>query len=233
MTHGHGHGHGHGPGQGSGEGPGEIDPETHFTAEFWDARYAAHDAVWSGRPNVTLVELAGGLAAGDALDVGCGEGADAVWLAGRGWRVTGVDVSTVALDRAAAAAKEAGVAGRVTVRQVDIFTFEPEPASYDLVTSHFMHLPAEPRVIVTGRLAAAVRPGGSLLVVGHHVSDLETTVGRPNVPDLFFSAEDVAATLDPAAWEIVVAAAPSRDVIDPEGDTVTIKDAVLHAVRRA
>jgi SAM-dependent methyltransferase len=204
-----------------------------FTAEFWDARYAAKEAIWSGRPNPRLVEQAGDLAPGDALDVGCGEGADAVWLASRGWRVTGIDVSRVALSRAAAAAAgDPDVAARITWRQADILTFEPEPAAYDLVSSQFMHLPSAPLAAVLGRLATAVRPGGSLLVVGHHPSDLLTTIGRPHLPDLMFTAEDLATGLDPAAWDVVVAAAPERPAVDPDGNPVTVRDAVLRAVRR-
>ena len=82
------------------------------------------------------------------------------------------------------------------------------------------------------RLAAAVRPGGTLLIVGHHPSDLETTVGRPNIPDLFFTAEEVAAALQPDDWQVIVAAAPERQLLDPDGQPVTIRDAVMHAVRR-
>ena len=77
----------------------------------------------------------------------------------------------------------------------------------------------------------AVRPGGTLLVVGHHPSDLDTTMGRPNLPDLMFTAEQIAAFLDPAEWEIS-ATAPERQAVDPEGRTITIRDAVLRAVRR-
>ena len=223
MTHG-GHGaHGAHP---------DLPVEELFSAEFWDARYAERDAIWSGRPNGHLVAVASGLRPGDALDLGCGEGADAVWLARQGWTVTGVDISTVALGRAAEAAATSGVAGRVTLRQVDMLTFEPEPASFDLVSSQFIHLPLELRSTLNARLAAAVRPGGSLLVVGHHASDLQTTIGRPDIPELFFDAGEIAAALDPDAWDVVTAAAPERETLDPNGDPVTIRDAVLHAVRR-
>jgi SAM-dependent methyltransferase len=204
-----------------------------FTAEFWDARYASKDAVWSGDPNRRLVERAAGLTPGTALDVGCGEGGDAIWLAARGWRVTGVDVSRVALSRAAAlAAADPHVAERITWRQADVFAFEPEPASFDLVSSHFMQLPAADRPAFHARLAAAVRPGGSLLVVGHDHADLDTTMGRPHLPDLMFSADEVAGRLDTDGWEILVAAALERPAADPDGNPVTIRDAVVHAVRR-
>ncbi|WP_257226114.1 type 12 methyltransferase [Rhodococcus opacus] len=92
-----------------------------------------------------------------------------------------------------------------------------------------MPLPGPAREALHRRLAGAVRPGGRLLVVGHHPSDLETSVGRPNVPDMLFTPEQVAAVLDAAEWEILVSAAPSREARDPEGRPVT----VLHAVRRA
>jgi SAM-dependent methyltransferase len=222
MTHAHGT-HGAHP---------DLPVEELFTAEFWDARYAERDAIWSGRPNGHLVAVASDLRRGVALDLGCGEGADAVWLARQGWTVTGVDISTVALGRAAEAAVTSGVADRITLRQVDMLTFEPEPASFDLVSSQFIHLPLELRSTLNARLAAAVRPGGSLLVVGHHASDLRTTIGRPNLPELFFDAEEIAAALDPDAWDVVTAAAPERETLDPNGDPVTIRDAVLHAVRR-
>lgn len=172
---------------------------------------------------------------GNALDVGSGEGADAIWLAARGWNVTGVDVSTVALERAAerAAAAGADIADRTTWEQADILSWEPPARRFDLVSAHFMHLPGPAREALHRRLAGAVRPGGRLLVVGHHPSDLETSVGRPNVPDMLFTPEQVAAVLDAAEWEILVSAAPSREARDPEGRPVTIHDTVLHAVRRA
>jgi SAM-dependent methyltransferase len=207
-----------------------------FTAGFWDERYGSKPAVWSGRPNQRLVERAADLAPGTALDVGCGEGADAIWLAARGWRVTGVDVSRVALSRAAALAQQVTadpeVAGRITWRQADVFELEPEPAAYDLVSSQFMQLPSDFRPVFHARLAAAVRPGGSLLVVGHDLSDLDTSMGRPHLPDLMFTAAEVAADLDPDAWEVLVAAALDRPAVDPDGNPVTIRDAVVHAVRR-
>ncbi|QQZ13688.1 MULTISPECIES: hypothetical protein [Rhodococcus] len=96
-----------------------------------------------------------------------------------------------------------------------------------------MPLPGPAREALHRRLAGAVRPGGRLLVVGHHPSDLETSVGRPNVPDMLFTPEQVAAVLDAAEWEILVSAAPSREARDPEGRPVTVHDTVLHAVRRA
>lgn len=171
---------------------------------------------------------------GTALDVGSGEGADAIWLAVRGWRVTCIDVSTVALERAAERAADAGqeVADRITWQPADVLSWDPAPLRFDLVSAQFMHLPPLAREALHRRLAAAVRPGGSLLIVAHHPSDLETSMRRPHPSDLFFTAEQIAATLDPDAWQIVVAAAPERQMLDPEGRPVTIHDTVLHARRR-
>ncbi|QZS53511.1 class I SAM-dependent methyltransferase [Rhodococcus opacus] len=206
-----------------------------FSQEFWDERYRSTTAVWSGNPNPHLVEQVADVTPGSALDVGSGEGADAIWLAARGWNVTGVDVSTVALERAAerAAAASADIADRTTWEQADILSWEPQARRFDLVSAHFMHLPGPAREALHRRMAGAVRPGGRLLVVGHHPSDLETSGGRPNVPDMLFTPEQVAAVLDAAEWEILVSAAPSREARDPEGRPVTVHDTVLHAVRRA
>jgi SAM-dependent methyltransferase len=210
-----------------------IDPDALMTQEFWDQRYSSADRLWSGNPNQRLVEQVWGLRPRTALDLGCGEGADAIWLAARGWQVTGLDVSTVALERAAVQAAQAGpeIADRLTWQQADMLTWEPAPRQFDLVSAQFIHLPEEARRALHRRLAAAVRAGGSLLIVGHHWLDLETTIGRPNLPGFFFTAEEVAATLEPDDWRIVAAAAQARPAVDPEGRSVTLHDAVLHAVR--
>jgi 2-polyprenyl-3-methyl-5-hydroxy-6-metoxy-1,4-benzoquinol methylase len=205
-----------------------------FSQDFWDERYRSAHRIWSGNPNAHLVAIASELTPGSALDVGSGEGADAIWLARKGWAVLAADISMVALDRAASHAAEAGrdIAGRITWQQADVLTWEPPQQRFDLVSAQFMQLPAAERASLHRRLAAAVRPGGSLLIVGHHPSDLETSIGRPHHPGLMFSAEQVAATLDQDVWRIAVAAAPERQATDPEGRQIVIRDAVLHAVRR-
>ena len=211
-----------------------FDPAALLTREFWDARYSSADRIWSGNPNPQLVEQVADLAPGTALDVGSGEGADAIWLAARGWHVTGIDVSTVALDRAAGRAADVGeeVAARITWQQADVLSWDPAPRQFDLVSAQFMHLPPPARESLVRRLTAAVRPGGTLLIVGHHPSDLDTSVGRWNLPGLLFTADEIVAVLDPDDWQIVVAGAPERQATDPEGRPVTVRDAVMRAIRR-
>jgi SAM-dependent methyltransferase len=202
---------------------------------FWDERYRSKSKIWSGQPNPDLVTEAEGLAPGSALDVGCGEGADAIWLAGRGFEVTAVDISAVALARGAAQADEAGpgIARRITWVHADLTSPVPALARYDLVSMQFVQLPPGVRETVWARLAAAVAPGGTLLIVGHHPADLQTTAMRPPEPELFFTPGDVAAALDPRAFQIVVSEARERGVTDPDGRAITVQDAVLRAQRRA
>lgn len=211
-----------------------IDPRAFDDSRaFWEDRYSSRGTLWSGNPNPHLVSEMSDLTPGTALDAGSGEGADAIWLAECGWQVTAVDFSAVALERGVAQAAERGAefSRRIAWLHEDLTEWVPAEASYDLVSAQFMHLPKEPREALYRRLAAAVAPGGSLLIVAHHPSDLQTTIPRPQMPELFFTAEDVAALLDPHDWEIVVSEARGRDVTDPEGCTVTIHDAVLRARR--
>jgi SAM-dependent methyltransferase len=209
-------------------------PDDAATSEaFWDQRYRSSSTLWSGQANPQLVTEASDLAPGSALDVGCGEGADAIWLAERGWRVTAVDVSAVALERGAAHARDvsAEVAQRITWLHADLVEWVPSAASYDLVSAQFMHLPKVQREVLHGRLAGSVAPGGTLLVVGHHPSDLETAVSRPSVPGLLFTSSEVAESLVKEQWLIAVDEARARQTLDPEGHATTIHDAVLKAQR--
>ncbi|WP_229072841.1 bifunctional NAD(P)/FAD-dependent oxidoreductase/class I SAM-dependent methyltransferase [Actinoplanes sp. DH11] len=207
---------------------------TMFTQEAWEERYRSRGIVWSGRPNPQLVLEAADLPAGRALDVGAGEGADAVWLAEHGWQVTAADISSVALTRAAGHATTAGaaVAEKITFSHTDLRTAPPAEQSYDLVSAQFMHLPPDERRELWAHLAAAVAPGGTLLIVGHHPSDLVTTAGRFHFPDMLFTAEEVAAGLDASAWDVVAAEARPRQATDPDGRDITVHDAVLVARRR-
>ena len=209
----------------------EHDPEAMYSQETWDARYAESERIWSGRPNQRLVEEAADLPPGRVLDVGCGEGADAVWLAGRGWQVTALDVSEVALGRVREHAGDAGVGVRVETLHHDLVGDGPAPGRYDLVSVFFFHVLPEVFDGFYGGLADLVETGGTLLVVGHHPDDIASGARRPHGPQLLFTPEQVVGVLDPDAWQVVTAAAPAREAPGPEGP-VTVRDSVVRAVRR-
>ncbi|WP_026548967.1 class I SAM-dependent methyltransferase [Arthrobacter sp. Br18] len=201
-----------------------------FDQDFWDRRYAEQHRIWSGNPNPQLVAETRELPPGHALDVGCGEGADALWLAGRDWRVTAVDISPVALARAREQAEVAEVAQAIEWLAEDLLSWVPEPRGYDLVSVQFMQLPQAARTPLFQRLAASVAPGGMLLIVGHHPSDMHTTAHRPPIAELFYTPEEVAGLLD-ESWTITVCEARPRPTTDPGGNPVTIHDSVLVALR--
>ena len=186
--------------------------------------------MWSGNPNAVVASEVETLPPGRALDVGCGEGGDALWLAQRGWHVDGVDISQVALDRARGHAERAGVSDLTTWQQVDVYTWRPAEATYDLVSVPFLHLPSADRPAVYAALAAAVAVGGTFLVVAHSPLDHGTTMSRPHHPDLYFTEDELAAELG-EGWDVVTCEARSRPGVDPEGRPV---DAARHrAARRA
>lgn len=200
---------------------------------FWDERYGSRDSLWSGDPNPQLVREAQSLQPGVGLDVGCGEGGDAIWLAQLGWHVTGVDISSVALARARAHAAQTGsdLADRLEWLHVDLDDFIPEPNSYSLVSAQFVHLATGQREDLHRRLADAVAPGGTLLIVSHDLSDLGTTMRRPPFPEFFATPEETVNALPTDEWLVVVAEARPRRATDPNGDQITIHDAVVRMQR--
>ncbi len=203
------------------------------TETFWNERYGSADRIWSGEPNPQLVSEVAGLPEGRALDVGAGEGADAIWLATNGWEVCAADISGVALARGRAEAEAIGndIAARITWEHVDLTAWTPPSRAFDLVAVHFLHLPSQERDPLYRRCAEAVADGGTLLIVGHHPSDLETSVRRPPNPDLLFTAESVAGLLDDD-WQAEAHTRP-RSAVDADGAAVTVHDAVLVATRVA
>ena len=201
----------------------------------WDERYAATARVWSAGPNCWVEELVALMTPAPgrhALDVGAGEGRNALWLAERGWTVTAVDFSQVALTRAHDLAVErlAERAERVVLVRADLDDYVPEPGSYDLVLVAYLHLPAERRRQVLARAADALAPGGTLLVVGHDRTNLDDGVGGPQDPAVLYTAADLLTDLGGHGLEVVRAERVVRLVGTPDGDRDGL-DALLVAIR--
>ena len=201
-----------------------------FEPPSWDERYSGEEKIWSGNPNPQLVAEVSGLTPGTALDVGCGEGGDVIWLAQQGWRVTGADFSANGLARAARHAEQAGVAEQTDWWQVDARTFAAGERTYDLVTTHFLHPPDGGMVEVTRRLAEAVAPGGHLLVVGHAPSETCTHLTASHRRAMFLADELLAGL--PIDFEALVVEQRPRTVTRNDA-TVEIQDSTVFAHRRA
>lgn len=196
--------------------------------KVWDERYAETDRVWSGNPNGALVAEVAALSPGRALDVGCGEGADAIWLAERGWAVTGLDVSRVALDRAAAAAHERCV--EVTWLLSGLIEASLPQAGFDLVSAQYPAVPRTEGALAEHAMLDAVAPGGTLLVVHHVDFGAHQSAGHHFDPERFVHVEDVHARLGPE-WTIEVYEERTREVHSGAGAGHS-RDRVLRARRR-
>ncbi|MDN4645348.1 class I SAM-dependent methyltransferase [Arthrobacter sp. PsM3] len=203
-------------------------------AHVWDEKYRSRARIWSGEPNPQLIAEAAPLPPGTALDLGCGEGADAIWLASRGWKVTALDVSAVALERAKAHAQERGQVGNITWVQQDLATWVPGEL-FDLVTAQFLHSTVMPWQQALQLAAAAVRTGGALLIVGHHPDGLPPWSEHHNHAERFYTAEQLADELGIEApeWRLDVVATRHRSATGPDGEAAALTDAVLRATRLA
>lgn len=161
--------------------------------EQWDERHATGAPIESAEPDPTLIEEVAGLRPGQALDLGAGDGRNAVWLAANGWRVMAVDFSVVGLERGRTLAEKRGV--EIEWVLADLLEWAPPASAFDLVTLFFIHLPPEERRRVYMGAAAAVAPGGSLLIVGHDLMNLTEGAGGPQDPDVLFTPADLSADL--------------------------------------
>ncbi|MQY10481.1 hypothetical protein SRB5_05890 [Streptomyces sp. RB5] len=195
----------------------------------WDDRYAAADLVWGGTPNRWVAQETGELPLGRALDVAAGEGRNSIWLADRGWRVTAVDFSAVALDRGRklAAAQAPQAAGRITWVCEDVLAYTPEKEAYDLVVLCYLQLPAAERATVLRAAAAGLAPGGSLLVVGHDTTNLTEGTGGPQDARVLFTPADVLDDLAQARLDTVRADQVRRPVERADGTTADAIDALV------
>lgn len=192
----------------------------------WEDRYAGQGRVWSGRVNAQLARIAAQLTPGRALDLGCGEGGDALWLAERGWQVLGVDISDIALSRATAEAAARGLVDGVRFMQVNLSETFPEGA-FDLVSAQFLqslvHLDRER---IFSAAASAVAPGGMLIIVDHGAAPPWAQALRGHV---FPSAEEVLETieLDPRQWDRIQVGSAERGAVGPEGQDGVLLDNLI------
>lgn len=158
-------------------------------AAGWDARYAGAELVWRADPNRFVADEVAGLVPGTAVDLACGEGRNAVWLAEHGWEVLGVDFSTVGLAKGARLAGERGV--EVTWQEADVVAWAPPADAFDLVLVCYLQLPAPERRAALVGAARAVAPGGTLLVVAHDLRNLDEGTGGPPDPVVLYRPADV------------------------------------------
>ena len=205
-----------------------------FGAAYWQDRYRSGVGASKHDPSPSLVTETGGLPPGRALDAGCGVGGDALWLAARGWHVTAVDVSLTALERGRQTAEAAGpaFAGRIEWVHQDLTAWEPGRRAFDLVSSHYVHVPGPPEVLFR-RMASWVAPGGTLLVVGHDAGHGHGS-GSVHPAGAQVRDEQIVAGLPVDQWDIVAAEARTHTMQRPDGGgLVTLDDIVVHARRRA
>ena len=197
-----------------------------FAREDWNARYAGTELLWTAQPNRLFAAEIEGIEPGRALDVACGEGRNAVWLAELGWQVTGIDFSDVALGKAAELARARGV--EVEWVAADVLVHEPPPGAFDLVAVLYLQLPHDELARALRRAARAVAPGGALIVLGHDTRNLTDGYGGPRDPSVLFTPADVVASLD----DLVVERAETveRTVTLDDGDAVAL-DAFVRAAR--
>jgi SAM-dependent methyltransferase len=197
-----------------------------FAREDWNARYAQKELLWTAQPNRLFAAEVEGIEPGRALDVACGEGRNAVWLAELGWQVTGIDFSDVALGKAAELARARGV--EVEWVAGDVLVHEPAPGAFDLVAVLYLQLPHDELARALRRAARAVAPGGALIVLGHDTRNPTDGYGGPRDPSVLFTPADVVASLD----DLVVERAETveRTVTLDDGDAVAL-DAFVRAAR--
>ncbi len=155
----------------------------------WDQKYATTELVWGSGPNRFLVPEVRGLKVGKALDLGCGEGRNAIWLAEQGWHVTGVDFSEVGLGKARQLAAERSV--EVAWVRADLLVYQPAQSAFDLVIVFYIQLPSAQLSAVIRKAVTALAPGGTLLVVGHDLLNLTEGVGGPQSAEVLFTAADI------------------------------------------
>jgi SAM-dependent methyltransferase len=194
-----------------------------FAREDWNARYARKELLWTAQPNRLFATEVERLGPGRALDLACGEGRNAVWLAQRGWHVTGVDFSDVALAKAAELAASRGV--EVDWVLADVLDHEPAPGAFDLVAVLYLQLPHDELARALRNAVRGVAPGGALVVLGHDTRNLTDGYGGPRDASVLFTPADVVASLDGLTVER--AETVERTVTQDDGEAVALDAFVL------
>ena len=192
--------------------------------EQWDRRYAAVESLWAAQPNRFLVAEVADLEPGRALDLACGEGQNAIWLASLGWEVTGVDFSQVAIEKARARAERDGV--RVEFTCADLLEYRPDPGAFDLVLVLYLHIAAAGRRSVLEMASAALAPGGTFVLVGHDLTNVSDGVGGPSDPALLCTPDEIAGELPDLTIEKA-----ERVLRDVDGEDRDAIDALVRARR--
>jgi SAM-dependent methyltransferase len=188
----------------------------------WDERYATSDLIWTGRANQFVEEHLVDLTPGAAIDLGAGEGRNAVWLATRGWTVTAVDFSDVGLAKADRLAADHGV--DVTTERADATAWVPEEP-VDLVVLSYLQLPSDQQRVVLEHAATWLRPGGTLLVIAHDRSNVTDGYGGPPSPEVCYTVEDTVAPLD--VLDVTTAEIVERHVDTPDGTKIALDTLVI------
>jgi SAM-dependent methyltransferase len=199
-------------------------------ATDWDRRYAGDTLLWSAEPNRFLVAETSELPPGRALDLACGEGRNAVWLAERGFRVTGVDFSAVGIEKARGLAAERGVSCDWIVS--DLLDYRPDATAYDLVILFYLQVSELDRRPILQAAATAVAPGGTFLLVAHDVSNLADGHGGPSDPAVLYTAGGVAEVLAKGGLAVERAERVDRPVETPDGERIAL-DVLVRAKRAA
>lgn len=197
----------------------------------WDERYSGAQFEWSVHPNVFVAAELAGLPPGRALDLAAGEGRNAVWLAERGWSVTAVDFSRVGLEKGRKLSAARGVGdGRIDWVVADLGDYEPPRGAFELVLIAYFQVGAELRARVLAGAAAALAPGGTLLVVGHDLTNLAEGTGGPQSPEVLYTPEAITAELPGLR---ILRAERVRRTVQRDGETATAIDTLVRAGRPA
>lgn len=203
-----------------------------FDRHYWEQRYQGAGSASESEANPHLTGELAGLKPGMALDAGCGEGAEAIWLARHGWRVTAVDIAAAAVARGREQADRAGheITGRIDWHTADLTQWDAGVDRFDLVCACYVH-PVDSNDILFDRLAAAVAPGGTLFIVGHAPGDHESAA-HTSASHVHVTAEQIAAGLAPDRWDIQLVESRTRSVVRPDGEAITLRDSVFRARKR-